>query len=70
MRRDLALTSCRRLVRAHSSDEEGEGVGEKWPTMRRPSTHNLRMKAKMRATNKTCWEQSEERSKEGSQDLL
>ena len=30
MKRELAMTSRRHSVRAHNSDEEENGVGEKW----------------------------------------
>jgi len=65
MKRELALTSRRHSVRAHSSDEEEDGVGKKWVAMRRTSNHNSQMKAKRRATNKACRDEFEERTREG-----
>ena len=65
MKRELALTSRRHSPKVNSSDEEEDGVGEKWEAMRRPSQHNSQMKAKRRALNKACREQFEERAREG-----
>lgn len=60
MKRELALTSRRHSVRAHSSDEEEDGVA-----MRKTSNHNSQMKAKRRAANKACRDEFDERAREG-----
>lgn len=65
MKWELTLTSRRHSARAHSSDEEDDGIDEKLIAMRRPSLHNSQMMAKRRATNKACREQFEERAREG-----
>ena len=65
LKRKLALILHHHLARVNSSDEEEDGVGEKWEAMRRPSQHNSQMKAKRRAVNKACREQFEERAREG-----
>ena len=70
MKRKLALTSRLHSVRAHSSDEEEDGLGEKWIAMRRSSIHKSQMKAKRRAANKACWKQFEERAREEKQRLI
>jgi hypothetical protein len=60
MKRELALTSRRHSVRAHSNDEEEDEVA-----MRRTSNHNSQMKAKRRAANKACRDEFDERAREG-----
>jgi hypothetical protein len=60
MKRELALTSRQHSVRAHSNDEEEDGVA-----MRRTSNHNSQMKAKRRATNKACRDEFDKRVWEG-----
>ena len=54
------MTSRRHSVRAHSNDEEEDGVA-----MRRTSYHNSHMKAKRRAANKACRDEFDERAREG-----
>ena len=65
MKRELALTSRRHLVREHSSDEGEDEDEEKWVAMRRTSNRNSQMKAKRRAANKACRDEFEERAREG-----
>lgn len=57
-------------MRSHNSDEEEDGFGKKWVVIRRKSTHDSQMKAKMRVVYKTCHKQFEERAMEEKQKFV
>ena len=67
MKKKLAMQSRLHPARSHSSDEEEDRIGEEWIARRREPHHNSHMKAKRKAANKACWEQFEERARDGKQ---